>query len=115
MKPELYTTPPKQRCFEELKSVCIRYWGTFDNSFGYGTEKIEQTKALENVGSNFMTMIKMIHPLSWEVIADALSKETRNHISMRLEAGGHSLETDFFNIWGTNEAKEKYGTLWKLH
>jgi hypothetical protein len=37
--------------------------------------------------------------------------ETRVHISARLEDGGHSLETDFFNIWGKNKAKEKYGQL----
>jgi hypothetical protein len=28
-----------------------------------------------------------------------------------LEDGGHNLETDFFNIWGKNKAKEKYGQL----
>jgi hypothetical protein len=28
-----------------------------------------------------------------------------------LEAGGDSLEADFFNIWGNNEAKKKYGQL----
>ena len=111
MKLELYTTPPKQKYFDELKLVCIRYWNTFDDTFGYATEKINEIKDLENVGSNFMTMVKMIHPLSWELLVTGLSKETRVHISLRLEAGGHSLETDFFNIWGINEAKEKYGQL----
>jgi hypothetical protein len=37
--------------------------------------------------------------------------EVRNDISIRLNAGVESVETDFFNIWGANEAKEKYGNL----
>jgi hypothetical protein len=111
MNTKLYYKSPKDRHFEELRSVCIRYWSTFDDTFGYATEKINQVKSFENNEGNFMTMVKMIHPLAWEVIAEVLSLETRNHVSIRLEAGGDSLEADFFNIWGTNEAKEKYGQL----
>jgi hypothetical protein len=39
--------------------------------------------------------------------------ETRNDISIRLNAGVEHCEADFFDIWGTNEAKEKYGQLEK--
>jgi hypothetical protein len=56
-------------------------------------------------------MVKMIHPLAWEVLAELVTLETRVHISARLEDGGHNLETDFFNIWGKNKAKKKYGQL----
>jgi hypothetical protein len=111
MKTEFFYKSPKDSYFEELRSVCIRYWSTFDDQFGYATEKINQVKSFENNEGNFMTMVKMIHPLAWEVIAELLSLETRNQISLRLEAGGDSLEADFFNIWGTNEAKRKYGVL----
>jgi hypothetical protein len=111
MNTKLYYKSPKDSHFEELRSVCVRYWSTFDDTFGYATEKINQVKSFENNEGNFMTMVKMIHPLAWEVIAEVLSLETRNHISIRLEAGGDSLEADFFNIWGTNQAKKKYGQL----
>jgi hypothetical protein len=111
MDTKLYYKSPKDDYFEELRSVCIRYWSTFDDTFGYATEKINQVKSFENNDGNFMTMVKMIHPLAWEVIAEVLSYETRQHISLRLEAGGDSLEADFFNIWGNNEAKKKYGQL----
>jgi len=56
-------------------------------------------------------MVKMFHQLNWEVLAELLSLEVRNDISIRLNSGVESVETDFFNIWGTNEAKEKYGNL----
>ena len=111
MNTKLYYTPPKDKYFDELKSACIKYWNTFDNTYGYATEKLNYINSLENVDGNFMVMVKMFHPLAWEVIAKLLSLETRNHISIRLEAGGDSLEADFFNIWGTNQAKEKYGQL----
>jgi hypothetical protein len=42
-----------------------------------------------------------------------LSLETRNDISIRLNAGVEHCESDFFDIWGINEAKEKYGQLEK--
>ena len=111
METKIYYKPPKQEYFDDLKSACIRYFKTFDNDFGYVDEKIKTLESLENVGGNFMSMVKMIHPLAWELIAEIISLETRNEISMRLEDGGDSLETDFFNIWGKNKAKEKYGQL----
>ena len=106
-----YYKQPKQEYFDELKGVCIKAWGLFDDQFGYATEKINQIKDLENNYSNYMMMVKMFHQLNWEVLAELLSLEVRNDISIRLNAGVESVETDFFNIWGTNEAKEKYGNL----
>jgi hypothetical protein len=111
METMIYYKPPGQKYFDDLKSACIRYFKTFDNDFGYADEKIKTLESLENVGGNFMSMVKMIHPLAWEVLAELVTLETRVHISARLEDGGHNLETDFFNIWGKNKTKEKYGQL----
>ena len=83
----------------------------YDNQFGYATEKINSIKDLENNSTNYIRMVKMFHQLNWEVLAELLSLEVRNDISIRLNAGVESVESDFFNIWGANEAKEKYGNL----
>lgn len=114
IKIEYYYKQPKQEYFNEVKKACIKFWELFDDQFGYSTEKINEIKDLENNSTNYMMMIKMIHPLSWEVLAEILSLETRNDISIRLNAGVESVETDFFDIWGKNEAKEKYGQLEKF-
>lgn len=106
-----YYKQPKQEYFDELKNVCIKIWKFEDNQFGYVTEKINQIKDLENTATNYMMMIKMFHPLMWEIHAELLSLEVRNDISIRLNAGVESVETDFFNIWGVNKAKELYGQL----
>jgi len=109
-----YYKQPKQEYFDELKLACIKFWGAFDNQFGYATEKINSIKDLENNSTNYMMMVKMFHQLNWEVLAELLSLEVRNDISIRLNAGVESVETDFFNIWGTNKAKEQYGSDFKI-
>ena len=111
---EYYYKQPKQEYFDELKSACIKFWRAFDDQFGYATEKINSIKDLENNSTNYMMMVKMFHQLNWEVLAELLSLEVRNDISIRLNAGVESVETDFFNIWGTNEAKEQYGSNFKI-
>ena len=108
---EYYYKQPKQEYFDELKKACIKIWGMFDNQFGYTTEKIDTIKDLENTPTNYMMMVKMYHVSYWEILAELLSLEVRNDISIRLNAGVESVETDFFDIWGTNRAKELYGQL----
>lgn len=106
---ELFYTQPKDEYFEELKSLCIRFWEVFptDNNYDseqfrlemeYSQEKIKQIKSLKNEGANFISMVQMIHQNSREVIAKCLSLETRNEISMRLY-GFEDSEFDPFNIW----------------
>lgn len=108
-----YYKQPKQEYFDELKSVCIKVWKLENDQFGYVTEKINRIENMENNATNYIEMVKMFHSLYWEILAELLSLEVRNDISIRLNAGVESVETDFFNIWGTNEAKEKYGVLKK--
>ena len=95
---ELFYTPPKDECFEELRTICIRFWRTFDE-VEYVDEKINRIKNLKNEGCNFVMMVQMIHAVSREVISKALSLETRNEISMRLYGWEKENEFDFFNIW----------------
>jgi hypothetical protein len=95
---KLFYTPPKNEYFEELKSVCIRFWRSFDE-VEYVEEKISRIKNLENSGCNFVMMVQMIHPVSRELISKLLSLETRNEISMRMYGWEQENEFDFFNIW----------------
>ena len=67
---ELFYTPPKDECFEELRTICIRFWRTFDE-VEYVDEKINRIKNLKNEGCNFVMMVQMIHPVSREFIAKA--------------------------------------------
>ena len=40
---KLFYTPPKDECFEELRTICIRFWRTFDE-VEYVDEKINRIK-----------------------------------------------------------------------
>jgi hypothetical protein len=95
---ELFYTPPKYECFEELRKICIRFWRTFDE-VEYVEEKINRLKNLKNEGCDFVMMVQMIHPVSRQFIAKSLSLETRNEISMRMYGWEKENEFDFFNIW----------------
>ena len=70
---KLFYTPPREESFNELREVCIRFWNTFDDKFGYATEKIDRIKDLPNDGPNFVMMVQMIHPVAREVISKLLS------------------------------------------
>lgn len=96
---KLFYTPPREESFNELKEACIRFWNTFDDKFGYATEKIDRIKDLPNDGPNFVMMVQMIHPVAREVISKLLSLETRNEISMRMYGWEEENEFDPFNIW----------------
>jgi hypothetical protein len=95
---ELFYKPPKDECFEELRTICIRFWRSFDE-VEYVEDKINRIKDLTNEGCNFVMMIQMIHPTSRILIAKLLSLETRNEISMRLYGWKTENKFDFFNIW----------------
>ena len=110
---KLFYIPPKDECFEELKSLCIRFWNTFtlphmwderqeELEIEYVQSKINEIKDLKNEGSNFISMVQMIHQNSREVLAKSLSLETRNEISMRLYGWEKENEFDAFNIWNIN-------------
>lgn len=107
---DLFYTPPKDEHFNELKSLCLRFWEVFPEidlwnekqtqlEIEYAKSKIEHIQGLTNTGPNFVSMIQMIHPITRKVLAPHLSLETRNEISMRLYGWGKEDEHDPFNIW----------------
>ena len=107
---ELFYTPPKDEYFEELKSLCIRFWEVYEEFHlfseegqrlmkEYNQSKINQIKDLKNEGSNFVSMVQMVHQDARVILAKHLSLETRNEISMRLYGWEKENELDPFNIW----------------
>jgi hypothetical protein len=114
---ELFYTPPKDEYFEELKSLCIRFWGVFPSSTYYDNDvqlkleteyansKIKEIENLTNEGSNFISMVQMIHQNYRQTLAKCLSLETRNEISMRLYGWEKENKFDPFNIWNLENSK----------
>lgn len=91
---ELYYTPPTQEQFDECKAKCIEIWNTYDDTYGYATEKISRIKDIQNVGDNFMYMVAMFDSSNQLKLAGKLSKETRQAVADRMSQGG---QPDFLN------------------
>ena len=56
---QLYYTKPSDECFEEVKQAAIDVWNTYDNEYGYATEKINGIKDIKNVSDNLMYIVAM--------------------------------------------------------
>ena len=98
---KLFYTPPKDSVFEELRNACIKFWTICFKQEGsdYVSEKVNIINGLKNEGSNFISMVQMIHPNSRILIAKQLSHETNYEISRRLYGGGSEDEYDCFSVW----------------
>ena len=89
---KLYYTAPSDRCFEEMKRVCIEVWGQYDNEFGYVDEKVGRIKEIGNVGDNFMFMLAMFDQFNQRKVVDKLSEETKKEVRDRMVDGGNEEE-----------------------
>ena len=85
----LYYTAPTDEQFEEVKAKCIQIWNTYDNTYGYATEKIDRIKNLKNISDNVMFMIAMFDMNNMTTLSILLSPETRKEIRDRFVSGGN--------------------------
>jgi len=81
---ELYYIPPSIEAFNEMKETCIDIWNTYDDEYGYRTEKVNAIKDIENVGDNFMFMFAMFDIHNQIKVVRSVSSETRKEILSRL-------------------------------
>lgn len=50
---------PSQEIFDEMKSLAIQIWSTYDNTYGYVTEKLGYVNRIDNVKDNAMVFYRM--------------------------------------------------------
>lgn len=56
---ELFYIAPPDEIFHEMQRLACEIWNTYDDTHGYATEKIEYVCGLNNISSNFMTILWM--------------------------------------------------------
>lgn len=91
---DLYYKTPTQEQFDEVKSKATEIWLTYDNTYGYASEKIDRIKDLGNISDNIMVIVAMFDGANQAKLARMLSPETKKAIADRLKAGGNP---DYFN------------------
>lgn len=73
-----YNDAPTDEVFSEIKQVAIEIWKTYDDEFGYATEKISIVNSITNFKDNWGTIVgmfdypnqlKLLSKLSPEAIA----------------------------------------------
>jgi hypothetical protein len=86
MNKELYDTPPSDEVFDEVKREAIKIWQTYDDTYGYASEKIKRVESIENHGDNVMYIIAMFDTSNMVKLAKLLSDDTKKEIYERLES-----------------------------
>ena len=82
----LYYIEPKQEIFEEVKAKCIELWKTYDDTYGYATEKIDRIKDIHNIKDNFMYMVAMFDDHNQERLSKILSPEAKKEVRDRISS-----------------------------
>jgi len=89
---KLYYTAPNDEIFEEVREKAIEIWNTYDNTYGYASEKIDRIKDIKNISDNLMFMVAMFDHINMAKLAEKLSPEARQAIRERMIDGGNALK-----------------------
>lgn len=54
-----YYKAPSDEIFDEIKRASMVVWNTYDDTYGYATEKINRIKDLKNIQDNAWYMVAM--------------------------------------------------------
>ena len=93
---KLYYTPPSDKQFNELKEKAIEIWNTYDDEFGYATEKINRIKDIKNISDNFMYIVAMYDIDNQKKLANLLSDDTKKAVRDRMIDGGNTIDNIMF-------------------
>lgn len=80
MSQELYYVAPSDTIFDDIKQAATRIWQTYDDTYGYQSEKINSIKDLTNVADNYMYMVAMFDDPNQQKLLAAVSPETADRI-----------------------------------
>lgn len=72
-----YYTAPSAEVFQDIKQAAINIWETYDDQFGYATQKINAIKDLPNVRDNAWYMVAMFDHCNKMRLMENVSRETR--------------------------------------
>lgn len=81
---EIYYLAPSDEIFEELKTLAMDLWMTYDNTYWYADEKISRIINLENIRDNFMYMFAMFDVVNQKKIVSKASPELQTALRVRL-------------------------------
>ena len=67
----------EDRLFNELKDGAIKIWQTYDDTYGYASEKIARVNSITNIEDNYGTFIGMFDHVNQRKLYDSVSEESQ--------------------------------------
>jgi hypothetical protein len=59
----IYMTAPTDSVFNEMQEIATKIWNTYDNTYGYVSEKVNYVNSIGNIQDNAMVFYRMF---DWE-------------------------------------------------
>jgi hypothetical protein len=72
---------PSQEFFDEIKEKAIKIWGTYDDTYGYATEKIERVESIENFKDNWSSIVGMFDNSNIAKLKASLSEDSKEKLT----------------------------------
>jgi hypothetical protein len=63
-------------------------WQTYDDEYGYATEKVNRIKDIQNIEDNFMYILAMFDIENQRKVGEKLSEQTKKEARDRMIEGG---------------------------
>ena len=71
---------PSQEIYNEMKSIATSIWSSYDDTYGYATEKISYINSIKNIEDNAMVFYRMFDNSNQETFRANASNEVLNYI-----------------------------------
>jgi len=78
---DYYQAPPDE-IFEDIKENALKIWRTYDDTYGYATEKIDRVKDLKNISGNAWFIVSMFDGVNQERLLSMVRNETAEMIEL---------------------------------
>jgi len=75
---------PSQEVFNEMKSIATDIWNTYDNRYGYVTEKLDRINSFDNIQDNAMVFYRMFDHINQSKFKASASPEVLEYIKNNL-------------------------------
>lgn len=79
-----YYIAPKQKIFDDIKNAAINIWKTYDDTYGYQSEKVNRIKDLTNVKDNYAYIVAMFDQQNQSRLLNAVEREETKDLVQRL-------------------------------
>jgi len=77
-------TTPNEDIFKEMIAIATIIWNTFDNTYGYVTEKLDRINNIENYQDNVMIAYRMFDFRNQSKFRALISKSALEYIENNL-------------------------------